>query len=94
METHFKFCVNCKHFRNTAAGGNCWNEKNLVAMPPNISLVTGLPIDAPRIQKFVIGNLEVMRTGAGYCGEVGAWYEVKSLPEMIEEHTTTEGVTE
>ena len=94
MTTELKICVNCKNFR-IEKGGQCWAAGNLKPMPPSISLVTGLPLAIAPVQKFHIEHLEIMRQGSGYCGEEGKWYEVKSLPQMIESMTEslTEGVT-
>jgi hypothetical protein len=91
MNTEYKLCINCKHFKadqpdpkfQDEKRHQCWHEKNLIRQP-EVSLVTGEKI-APKPPAFNIWNLEVMRAGSGYCGEAGLWYEAKTLPQMVNE---------
>jgi hypothetical protein len=90
MTDTLKICVNCKHYR-PEKDGQCWAAGNLKPLAPPFSLVTGLPLAIAPVQEFNISNLEIMRRGAGYCGEDGKWYEVKELSKMIE---STQGETQ
>jgi hypothetical protein len=91
MSTEWKVCINCKHYRNkppfpfpSIFDPYCGHPENIIRTPP-INLVTGKP-KYPEL-KLHITNLEIMREGGGYCGEKGIWYEVRSLPEMIQQTT-------
>jgi len=82
VSEQYKLCINCQHFRLTPQP-TCWHEKNLKPLPPMISLVTGEPLAVMPKQEFNITNLEIMRSGGGYCGEQGLWYAPKHLSGMV-----------